>query len=71
MEEIEQKRRGRPPMVRAEVSEVAAPVSTVQVRVLRDFWTDEGRVRAGTVISVPVQDALKGVKTGALDPIED
>lgn len=68
MEDVETKRRGRPPgsgMARAEIAE------TVQVRVLRDFWTDEGRVRSGTVIRVPVQDALKGVKNGSLDPVED
>lgn len=44
-----------------------AKEKTVACTVLRDFWPEEGvRMRAGTVIDVPVEDAMDGVENGTL-----
>ncbi len=70
MEDSETKRRGRPPGS-VNVRPDADP-STVNVLVARDFWNDAGeRVAAGTVIAVTVKAALRGVKAGSFDIIED
>lgn len=59
---------GRPP----NVAPAPEAIATVAVRVARDFWNEnEIRVRAGAVIEVSVKAALKGIKSGALEPIED
>lgn len=50
---------------------------TVKVRVLRDYWLapnadgTENRVRAGSVIEVPVNAALDGIETGMVERIKD
>lgn len=70
MEENEAKRRGRPlgsGMARAEAAE-----TMVAMRVVRDFWDGAGeRVNAGAIVEVPLMAALRGVKSGALDIIEE
>jgi pyruvoyl-dependent arginine decarboxylase (PvlArgDC) len=76
MEDIEIKRRGRPPgsgMAKPEAMEAeTVAAQTVNVVVSRDFWNENGeRISAGTVIAVPVMAALRGVKAGSFDVIEE
>jgi len=49
----------------------------IKVRVLRDYWVAatednlEGRVRAGTIVDVPVEAAMDGVEGGMLERVKD
>jgi hypothetical protein len=50
-------------------SKAPAPVQgdDVLMVVLRDYWdADAVRIASGTVISVPINDAMAGLETGAL-----
>lgn len=78
MEDAETKRRGRPPgsgNARVEALVTGAPMpteDTIPMRVVRDFWDDAGeRVTAGSIVRVSVKAALRGVKHGSLDLVED
>lgn len=46
----------------------------IPVRVLRDYWIGEPgnaeRIRKGTVVEVPVDAALDGVESGALERVK-
>lgn len=43
----------------------------VACTVLRDFWTaEDSRVRAGTVVHLPPEDAMDGIETGALSRVK-
>lgn len=43
----------------------------IAVRVLRDFWDDDGeRIRKGTVTEVSVEAALDGVENGILSRVK-
>lgn len=44
----------------------------IPVRIKRDFWDGNGeRHRKGTVIEVPVEEALDGIEAGALSRVKD
>lgn len=41
-------------------------------RVMRDFWRSaDDRVRAGTVVEVPVEALLDGMEKGILERVKD
>lgn len=43
----------------------------IPVRIMRDFWDNEGkRHHKGTVVEVPVDAALEGVESGALSRVK-
>jgi hypothetical protein len=43
----------------------------IAVRVLRDFWNDDGdRIRKGTIAEVTVDAALDGVENGILSRVK-
>jgi hypothetical protein len=45
---------------------------TIKCVVMRDFWNEnEVRVDAGSVIDVPVEQAMDGVESGALSRAKD
>ena len=49
---------------------MADKTETVKARVLRDFWRDdtqEGRVRAGSIIDVSKDDLIDGMEKGLLE----
>lgn len=51
----------------AKPNSVSAKPYTVSVKVLRDFWDENGnRVGKGTIVDVSVDAALDGVESGAL-----
>lgn len=46
----------------------------VRCTVLRDFWPteeDKDRVRAGSMIEVPAEEAMDGVESGMLSRVRD
>ena len=46
------------------------PQQFISMRVLRDFWGEDGRVRKGTIVDVPVETALDGVENGSLSRVK-
>ena len=45
---------------------------TIKARVMRDFWRSaDDRVRAGTVVEVPVESLLEGMESGILERVKD
>jgi hypothetical protein len=60
---------GRPP--KAADAPEAAPIATVLCRVLRDYWpAEDERVRAGTIVDLPVSEALDGIEEGRMERVK-
>jgi hypothetical protein len=48
-----------------------APIATVLCRVLRDYWpAEDERVRAGTIVDLPVSEALDGIEEGRMERVK-
>ena len=53
-------------------ADMATKTSGIKCLVLRDYWDAAGdRVRAGSIVNVPVDAALDGVEVGNLSRVKD
>jgi hypothetical protein len=47
-------------------SQSKTPQQTVLCTIVRAFWTDDGRVNEGTEVSLPIEQAMDLIESGAV-----